>query len=159
MKPTLNSPEHPEKYTSKSSNTSRKVSGPVVDSEGSAQCQIWPYSSLYLLSKATVTPKVHSLKLWGFNSLHLWLQEIITFLFFGQIVPGFGPSSSCRPPSGVHYLPKQERQRPRVISAHLLTWAGEREGMAATFGMYREVPAVVETSWVMLQPEGGHARY
>ena len=159
MKPTLNSPEHPEKYTPKSSNISRKVSGPVVDSEGSAQCQIWPYSSLYLLSKATVTPKVHSLKLWGFNSLHLWLQEIITFLFFGQIVPGFGPSSSCRPPSGVHYLPKQERQRPRVISAHLLTWAGEREGMTATFGMYREVPAVVETSWVMLQPEGGHARY
>jgi len=46
----------------KSSNISRKVSGPVVGSVGFAQSQIWPYSSLYLLPNSTVVPKVHSLK-------------------------------------------------------------------------------------------------
>ena len=75
-------------------------------------------------------------------------------LFFG-----FEPSSACRPPSGVHYLPKQERQRPRLISAHILTWAGERKGMTAIFGVYKEVPAVVQTWWIMLQSELGHELY
>ena len=58
---------------------------------------------------------------------------------------GVGPSSASRPSSGVHSLSKQERQKPRLFRAHLLTWAGESEGMTATFGMYKEVPAVVET--------------
>ena len=45
-----------------SKNVSRHFSGPVVGSVGFAQSQIWPYSSLYLLPKSTVVPKVHSLK-------------------------------------------------------------------------------------------------
>ena len=49
------------RFTPTSSNISRKVSGPVVGRPGSAQSQIWPYSSLYLLLKFTVAPKVHSL--------------------------------------------------------------------------------------------------
>lgn len=45
----------------KSSNISRKISGSFVSSMGSAQSHIWLYSSLYLLLKFTVAPKVHSL--------------------------------------------------------------------------------------------------
>ena len=38
----------------KSSNISRKVSGPPVCTMGSVQTEIWPYSSLDLLPKSTV---------------------------------------------------------------------------------------------------------
>ena len=41
----------------KFSSISRKVSGPVVGSVVSAQSQILPYSSLYLLPKSTIAPK------------------------------------------------------------------------------------------------------
>ena len=58
VKATLNGSDHPEKLTPKSSNIYRKISRPVVGSMGSAQFQIWPYSSLYLLLKFTVTSKV-----------------------------------------------------------------------------------------------------
>ena len=63
VKSTLNSPEYLKTLTPKSSNISRKVSGPVVSSVGPTQSQIWPYSTLYLLSKSTVVPKVHNLQL------------------------------------------------------------------------------------------------
>ena len=56
VKATLNSPEHPERLTPKSSNISRNVSGPVVGSISSTQPCIWPYSSLYLLPNSTVAP-------------------------------------------------------------------------------------------------------
>ena len=54
MKATLYSPEHPVRLTPKSSNISRKFSGPVVGSVESLQSQIWLYSSLYFLLKFTV---------------------------------------------------------------------------------------------------------
>ena len=60
LKATFNSLAHPVRLTPKSSNISRKVSGPVVGSVWSAQSQMWPYFSLYLLLKFTVAPKVHS---------------------------------------------------------------------------------------------------
>ena len=60
--PVLLCPLLRERLTPKSSNISRNVSGPVVGSIGSTQPCIWPYSSLYLLPKSTVVPKVHSLK-------------------------------------------------------------------------------------------------
>lgn len=47
----------------KSPNISRKVSGSDDGAVGSAQTQMWFYSSLYLLPKSTTAPKVHSLKL------------------------------------------------------------------------------------------------
>ena len=62
VKATLNSPEHSEKHTPKSSNISRKFSKPVVGCVGSAQSQIWPYSGLYFVPKSTVS-RVHSLRL------------------------------------------------------------------------------------------------
>ena len=61
VKATLNNLEHPKKLTTKFSNISRKVSGLVVGSMWSAQSQMWPYFSLYLLLKFTVSPKVHCL--------------------------------------------------------------------------------------------------
>ena len=61
LKATLSSPEHPVRLTPKSSNISRKVSGPVVGSMWSAQSQMWPYFNLYLLLKFTVSPKFHCL--------------------------------------------------------------------------------------------------
>lgn len=55
---------------------SSKVSGSVVDSIGSTQTQILPYSCLNLLPMSTISPKVHSLRLIvGIYPLHLWLQE------------------------------------------------------------------------------------
>ena len=47
----------------KTPNISRKVSGSTGGAVGSAQMQIWLYSSLYLLPKSTTAPKVRSLKL------------------------------------------------------------------------------------------------
>ena len=44
----------------KSSSISRKVSGPAVGSVGSALTQSWPHSSLCLLPKSTVAPRVYS---------------------------------------------------------------------------------------------------
>ena len=64
----LSSPhsEHQPIYLSRnSSNISRKVSGPAVGSVGSALTQIWPHSSLYLLPKPTISPRVHSLANYG----------------------------------------------------------------------------------------------
>ena len=60
------------RLTPKSSNISRKVSGLVVSIVGVSKFQIWPYSSLYLLLKFTVAPKVCSLfpvQTWGQNSV------------------------------------------------------------------------------------------
>ena len=48
------------------SNISRKVSGLAVGSVGSAPTQIWPHSSLYLLPKPTIAPRVHSLANYGY---------------------------------------------------------------------------------------------
>ena len=47
----------------KSYSVSKSVPGPGAGSVGSAQAQIWPYSSLYLLPKSTVSPKALSLRL------------------------------------------------------------------------------------------------
>ena len=56
-------------------NISRKVSGSTGGAMGSAQMQIWLYSSLYLLPKSTTAPKVRSLKLiarmWSAALAHL----------------------------------------------------------------------------------------
>jgi len=41
----------------KSSNISTKVSGPAVSAVRSAQTQIWPHSSLYLLPKFIIAPQ------------------------------------------------------------------------------------------------------
>ena len=46
----------------KSANISGKVSGPAVAAVGSAQTQIWPYSSLYFFPKSTITPTAHSVR-------------------------------------------------------------------------------------------------
>ena len=46
VKATFNTPQNPNELTPKSSSISRKVSVPVVNSVGSAQSQISPYSSL-----------------------------------------------------------------------------------------------------------------
>jgi hypothetical protein len=63
----------------KSSDTTRKFSGPALGTVRSAQTRIWPYSSLYLLPESTIAPKVHSLKQLGefhpnWRNL-LWLQS------------------------------------------------------------------------------------
>ena len=58
LSPLLSSPhrEHqPICLLRKSSNISRKVSEPAEGSVTSAQTQIWPYSSLYLPPKSTVS--------------------------------------------------------------------------------------------------------
>ena len=49
----------------KPSNISREVSGPALGTVGSAQTLIWFYSSLYLLPKSTIAPKVNILKYGG----------------------------------------------------------------------------------------------
>ena len=41
----------------KTSNISRKISGPAVITVGSTPTQIWPYCSLSLLPKSTIAPK------------------------------------------------------------------------------------------------------
>ena len=65
--------------TVRSSDTTRKFSGPTLGTVRSAQTRIWPYSSLYLLPESTIAPKVHSLKQLGefhpnWRNL-LWLQS------------------------------------------------------------------------------------
>ena len=65
--------------TVRSSDSTRKFSGPALGTVRSAQTRIWPYSSLYLLPESTIAPKVHSLKQLGefhpnWRNL-LWLQS------------------------------------------------------------------------------------
>ena len=68
LSPPLSSPHNVHQLIylpRKSSNISRKVSGPAVGSVGSALTQIWPHSSLYLLPKSIIAPRVHSLANYG----------------------------------------------------------------------------------------------
>ena len=60
------------RLTPKSSNISRKFSGPVMGSVKSAQSQIWPFSSLYFLLKFTVqfSHSVMSDSLWPHGLQH-----------------------------------------------------------------------------------------
>ena len=121
--------EHQPIYLSRnSSNISRKVSGPAVGSVGSALTQIWPHSSLYLLSKPTIAPRVHSLANYGdlvsctcgcrgeFPSLRLrspWRSALVWCL----------PLFVGLPPAPVPH-PDQSR----LIKVHLLSRPGERKG-------------------------------
>ena len=99
----------------KSSDTTRKFSGPALGTVGSAQTQIWPYYSLYLLPESIIAPKVHSLKQLGefhpnWGNL-LWLHKRISFLFShttpGVLHFGFGPACVYRLPSGICFPPRQ----------------------------------------------------
>ena len=83
VRTTLNSSELSMRLTLRSSNISRKGSWPVVGSVGSVQPQIWPYSSLFLLLKFTVAPKVHS-------------------MFSTQTCAWSQPGGSCHLGSGLH---------------------------------------------------------
>ena len=67
-----------------SKNISRNFSEAVVGSVGSVQCQIVPYSGLYLFSRSIGTPQMQSqYQLLGFSLLQLSLREQFPLLYFG----------------------------------------------------------------------------
>ena len=101
-------------------------------------------------------PQMQSLprQLQGFTPLLLSLHEQIPFILFGHTAPGaqlcFCPSSVCptvcRPPSIVCSLSGQkgQKQRLRLIRAHLLTQARGREGNSRHIWEVLVVPVVAE---------------
>ena len=82
----------------RSSNISRKFSGPAVSAVRSVKTQIWAYSSLNFLPKSTIdTRSTVSDYLWIFNLLHLLLQSDFPSTLLTQplvLCFGFGPTSA-----------------------------------------------------------------
>ena len=73
----------------KSSNIPMKVSGPEVGSLMPAQTQIWPYFTLYLLPKSTLTSKVHS------RQLIVWIQSATPVVAGANSLPLLWSHSPC----------------------------------------------------------------
>ena len=129
LSPPLSNPhsEHQPIYLPRNSSTiSRKVSGPAVGSVGSAPTQIWPHSSLYLLPKPTIAPRVHSLANYGYlvSCTGGCRGE---FLSSRLRSPWRLPLFVGLPPAPVPH-PDQSRQQQRLIKVHLLSRPGERKG-------------------------------
>ena len=154
----------------KSSDTTRKFSRPALGTVRSAQTWIWPYSSLYLLPKSTIAPKVHSLKQLGefhpnWGNL-LWFHKQISFLFShttpGVLHFGFGPAYVFRQSSGICFPPRQgEGERSGCLGLTCSVWPGRGRDTAVTVVMcgdclkqQRPVGSCYSLRWVMQSPRG-----
>ena len=134
----------------RSSNISRKVSGPVVGSAGSPQTLILLYFSLHFLQESNCPSSPQSQDLtcctWVFRNSFpssSFVTHPLMFCF------GSGPASTCMPTSNVCSQPRQEGVKARLVR---LSQAGERQG----YGHYIldvGVSMVVETCWILLQSE------
>jgi len=161
--------------TVRSSDTTRKFSGPALGTVRSAQTRIWPYSSLYLLPESTIAPKVHSRKQlgefhpnWGnfiptggtccgctstFPS-SLATQPLVCSILV-LVLPVFVGS----PLASVSH-PDKGKEKERLLRAHLLSVAREGEGYRITVVMcgdclpQRPVGRCYSLRWVVHSPRG-----
>ena len=69
--------------------------------------------------------------LWGFNLLHLWLEEHIPFLFFHPTTPGaqlwFWPCFCLQATLQCLFPTQMSEREQQLIRAHLLSLTWERE--------------------------------
>ena len=142
-------------------------SRPAVGAVGSVQSQIWPCSSLYLLSEPTVAPSVHSLRFVAGISSAAPLAVGVTSLPLPRSHGLWCSALVLAPPLLVGYplvfapCPDKMGWRLRLTRAHLLSQAGRGRVMATTVGMcseclqrWRSSRWCYNLSWVVPSPRG-----